>query len=192
MSSHDHIGHQRNGFGAFDICSKDNFSAFFLEWYAPLVCFISTIVKDLTVAEDIAEDAFIVLWERRENFDNIKVVKAFLYTTAKNASLNWLRSQNGLEKKNDQLKWASEGSDKFILEDIIRAEFLHELHAAVNNLPTQCRRIFNMLYTEGKSNKQVAAELKLSINTVNAQRTRGLAILRKKLLFLVIFFFMFV
>jgi len=167
----------------------DNFSLFFIEWHPSLVYFILKIVKEQTVAEDIAEDAFVVLWEKRYGFKNIKVARAFLYSTARNASLNWLRSEKSNEKKNNELKVIADSNDKYILEEIMRAEFIHELYNALNVLPAQCRKIFNMLYVEGKNNQQVAEELSLSINTIKAQRARGLTILRKRLAFLLIIFF---
>lgn len=177
----------QNGDGLFS--HADNFSLFFIEWHPSLVYFIMKIVREQTVAEDIAEDAFVVLWEKRNGFKNIKVAQAFLYSTARNASLNWLRSQKSNEKKTNELRVISESHEKYILEEIIHAEFIHELYTALNFLPAQCRKIFNMLYVEGKNNQQVAKELSLSINTVKAQRARGLTILRKKLAFLLIIFF---
>jgi RNA polymerase sigma-70 factor (ECF subfamily) len=171
------------------LSQTDNFSFFFIEWHPSLVYFIFKIVKEQAVAEDIAEDAFVVLWEKRNNFKNIKVAQAFLYSTARNASLNWLRYQKSSEKKTNALRDIADNKDRYILEEIIHAEFIHELYTALNYLPAQCRKIFDMLYVEGKNNKEIAEELRLSINTIKAQRARGLSILRKKLAFVIIIFF---
>ena len=83
----------------------------------------------------------------------------------------------------------SDTSEGFVLEELVRAEFVAELQSALNGLPEQCRKIFNMLFLEGRNNKEVAEAMNLSIHTVKAQRQRGLSILRKKLAgFISVFF----
>jgi RNA polymerase sigma-70 factor (family 1) len=160
---------------------EEDFSILFREWHVGLVYFVLRFVKDQLVAEDIAEDAFVVLWEKRAHFSNIKVAKAYLYSTAKNASINFLRSEKNNQKKINGLHAVSDTREGFVLEELVRAEFVSELHSELNGLPEQCRKIFNMLFLEGKNNKEVAEAMNLSIHTVKAQRQRGLSILRKKL-----------
>ena len=65
--------------------------------------------------------------------------------------------------------------------DIIRAEFYGELYRAINTLPPECRKIFTMLYLEGKTVRETAEELGLALTTVKTQKVRGLAALKKKL-----------
>jgi RNA polymerase sigma-70 factor (ECF subfamily) len=65
--------------------------------------------------------------------------------------------------------------------DIIRAEFYGELYRAIHTLPPECRKIFTMLYIEGKTVRETAEELGLALSTVKTQKARGLAALKKKL-----------
>ncbi len=65
--------------------------------------------------------------------------------------------------------------------DIIRSEFFGELYKTLNSLPKECRKVFNMLYIQGKSVSEIADELNLSPSTIKTQKTRGLAVLKKKL-----------
>jgi RNA polymerase sigma factor (sigma-70 family) len=65
--------------------------------------------------------------------------------------------------------------------DIIRAEFYAELYRAINTLPPECRKIFTMLYLEGKSARETAEELGLALSTVKTQKARGAGCFEEKL-----------
>ena len=60
-------------------------------------------------------------------------------------------------------------------------EMLHELEAAIDSLPAQCRKVFIKFFVEGKSISVTAEEMKLSVFTVKAQRQRGIQLLRKQI-----------
>jgi len=70
--------------------------------------------------------------------------------------------------------------EKDFSENIIRAETLRQLKEAMNQLPAQCKKVFFKLYIEGKSVKETAEELKLTISTIKNQRARGIKLLRFK------------
>lgn len=65
--------------------------------------------------------------------------------------------------------------------DIIRAEFYGALHRAIKTLPPECRKIFTMLYIQGKTVREIADETGLAVTTIKTQKARGLAALKKKL-----------
>ena len=67
------------------------------------------------------------------------------------------------------------------LANIIRAEVIMSIHEAIATLPTEKGKIIKMTYLEGKTNKETADELGLSIQTIKNQKLRGLALLKSKL-----------
>ena len=64
-------------------------------------------------------------------------------------------------------------------EALITAEVLRELYAGISKLPLQRQRVFKMLYQEGRSVKEVAKELNLSISAIKDHKRTGLIFLRK-------------
>lgn len=66
------------------------------------------------------------------------------------------------------------------VSDIIRAEVIGNLYKAISSLPTECRKVFKMLYIDGKKVSEIAEALQVSPSTVKSQKTRGLAILKNK------------
>jgi RNA polymerase sigma factor (sigma-70 family) len=68
---------------------------------------------------------------------------------------------------------------------------LREIYKAINTLPAQCRRIFKMLYIQGKSIKEISTELEISASTIRTQKSRGLAVLKQKVKFFPLLFLIF-
>ena len=66
-------------------------------------------------------------------------------------------------------------------ESIILTEIHRELAAAVEKLPEECRKVFQLCYFQGLDNERVAQEFGVSVNTVKTQKARGKRILRENL-----------
>ena len=157
----------------------DAFSQIFQELYAALCFYGLQITGDQAVAEDIVEEAFIKIWERREMFHQYNTLKSYLYTIVRNESINWLKVQNRRSTALNDPAAANQQPEKLAWENLIQAEIIRELHAAINRLSPKRRKIFTMLYQEGKSVKEVAKELNISINTIKSHKKEGLIFLRK-------------
>jgi RNA polymerase sigma-70 factor (family 1) len=158
-----------------------SFTAVFKALYPALCYYALRLTHDQVTAEDIAEESFIKVWGRRASFYHYGELKAYLYTTVRNASINW----NALQKRQLEAERAQSAArseyDSYVLEDMIRAEWLREVYTTLDTLPPQCLKIATMLYVEGKSTRQIAKELNLSVGTVKTQKARGLVFLRKRL-----------
>ena len=166
---------------AFQRGEEKGFTYFFNALYPALLYYAFRILGDKPTAEDVVEESFIKIWERHSTFTHPKVIKAWLYTTVRNGCLNRLQQQQRAINQQDQLAKLSEGEyESFALHEIIRAEVIRELHENIESLPTACRQIFKMLYIQGKTVREIAEELKLSISTIKNQKARGLGLLRKR------------
>jgi RNA polymerase sigma-70 factor (ECF subfamily) len=69
-----------------------------IRFYAQLCLFADSFVKDQLVAEDIVSDVFIKLWNKANDFSSLTAIKAFLYISTKNASLNYINQRVRTEK----------------------------------------------------------------------------------------------
>lgn len=153
----------------------------FKQFYGPLCLFAERMLRDRPAAEDIVGDTFLKLWNRHTDFENLQNIKAFLYITTRNASLNMLKQMQRESLSKKQLAYLSGDKDGFILNDIIRSEVLSEIYREIEKLPEQCRKIFKMSYFEGKKNQEIAAMLEISVHTVKNQKARAIQLLRVKL-----------
>lgn len=149
----------------------------FFESFYPSVCiFARKYLKDADIAEDIAQDAFVEFWNRKEQFDDIRTIKGFIYTVTKNKCLNHIKATNireGILRE----KFIS---DVYFYELVQEEEIYRIVHSAVNGLAAQSRKIV-LLSMEGYTNKEIAKELDVSVNTVKTLKKNAYKELKEKL-----------
>src|ERR1700689_1849067 len=167
------------------------FSQLFRLLYAAMCFYALRYTGDQAAAEDITEESFLKIWDRRETFSNYKVLRSFLYSTVRNASLNWLKTKKRQAVHKKELAIQTEVFESSVLENIVRAEVFNDVYAAFAKLPPRCRQIISMIFFEGKNAREVAEELNLSIGTVKTQKARGLMLLRNRLTILFLLTLMF-
>ena len=121
------------------------------------------------------------MWERHSQFDNLASIRSFLYKATRNASLNWIRKEKNENKKTKDFAYLNQENENTIADKMIELEFYREIFATVNALPPNCRKIFEMIYLEGKNFEQISHELNLTESTVRSQKARALMIIRQKM-----------
>ncbi|WP_028297058.1 RNA polymerase sigma-70 factor [Olivibacter sitiensis] len=153
----------------------------FKRYYPRLCHFAWQLTGGKTDVEDVVQDAFLVLWEKRSTISDSDIaIKNFLYTTVKNSCLNLYRRAKVVDRYLDRTP-ISEQEEPLIMEKIIRSEVLAEVCRIVDTMPHACQEVFRLGYLEGLNNAEVAERLGVSVNTIKTQKQRGLRILRTKL-----------
>ena len=166
-----------------------DFEQFYITWYSRAKYFAREYVTSESDAENIVQDVFLHLYERRDLMDAYTNLTAYLFTSIKNRCLDYLRKWV-LEQET-----AQEMQDEFDMElrmkydslEIFNTQFSDEtdigelLNSAFQKLPERCRDIFIMNKLEGKKQKEIAEELNLSINTVESQMGIAYKKLREEL-----------
>lgn len=161
----------------------------FKEYYGSLCYFASKYLQDEEVIEDVVQDIFITLLEKKTQFQSVIHLKNFLYLSVRNGCLNHMRNLRSRDRYIASLAY-DERVESFE-ENIILTEIYRELADAVNKLPEECRKVFELCYFQGLDNESAANELGLSVNTIKAQKVRGKKILKESLKDLMPFFFFF-
>ncbi|MGN6352695.1 MAG: RNA polymerase sigma-70 factor [Parafilimonas sp.] len=135
-----------------------------------LLHFTFTIVHNRELAEEIVADVFIQTWKKRTQIAAIENLPWYLYITAKNISLNYLRK----ERKQKFVELEITNLPLYTIEPqavqhLISKDFLQSITNAINELPPKCRLIFKLVKDDGLSYKETAELLNLSIKTIEAQ-----------------------
>lgn len=154
------------------------FRRIFDHFYPALYNFTQKFTGNHEEAKDIALHAFQKLFERCNLFETELNIKAFLYITCRNRSLDYLHAQKRQQEKQRQM--AREMSNDTLLryEYDIMDELVNKLNRAIENLPEECRKIFKLLYYEQLTPAEIADLLRISVQTVYTQRTRAIRALR--------------
>ena len=176
---------------SFQRGEEKGFNFFFREYYAALSYFSFQFTKSREIAEEIAGESLMKLWERHANFDNIASAKSFLYITTRNASLNWVRQQKRNSQREKEFSYLNEENEIPKALQIIETEMYREIFLALETLPPKCRQIFRMIYLEKKDYKQIAQELNLSMSTIRNQKARALMLIKQRVAFSLLIAFLF-
>jgi RNA polymerase sigma-70 factor (family 1) len=182
---------EQEHFLSFQQGEEQGFNYFFQQLYKPLVHFAQTFLKQTEAAEDVVEDGFVKLWQKKGSIESASAIKPYLYKTVRNACIDMLRKQ---VHRDAYVVHINKSPREFVpdtTQNIITAEAMHQVYAAVQNLPAKYRRVFQMLYVEGKEIKDIALELNLPLSTLKSQKARTLELLKKQLPHLGTLFIMF-
>lgn len=157
------------------------FDIIFNSYYKLLVIYARRLLGATADAEDVVMDSFTTLWERRNEISHHKSLNAFLYKVVYNRSVDSIRKNNSRE---NYLRTAP--GNEVELPDFETSrdqiEEIEILYSAIESLPDQCQRVFNMNKFEGKKYREIAEELSISIKTVENHMGKALKILREHLL----------
>jgi len=130
--------------------------------------FSRSLVKSNEVAEEIVSDVFIKLWQIRARLMDIGNLKVYLYTIARNFSLNYLsKKYRDITVTLDSIDVETTISGP--AEMCISADIVRQIRQAIQELPPQCKLVFQLVKEEGLKYKEVAAILDISPLTVRNQ-----------------------
>ncbi|MBL1410432.1 RNA polymerase sigma factor [Sphingobacterium faecale] len=149
--------------------------------------------QDITEAEEVVQDVFMRFYARKKNFQKISSIKAFLYISTKNRCLQLLEKDAVRQRRFQDYRYMYTDVQDSILDDILYSELIRELSDAIEQLPPQCRAVIKYFLEEGKNAKEIASLLGVSVSTINNQKSKGVALLKKRLsdstfLFISLFF----
>jgi len=157
------------------------FEWLYRKYHPLLVVFALKYVDNYEDGQDIANEVFIKLHKHRERFEDEAHIRAFLYVSVRNLSLNYLKMKKRHGARG--LEYLELLPDDTLLkyDYMIRAEIVEKVHEAIDNLPDECKRIFKMLIYDELKPAEIAMALNITVNNIYVQKNRALSILRIKI-----------
>lgn len=174
-------------FESFKKGEEAAFTYFYDKFFRRITSFSVQFIYDTDEAENLTQEAFINLWQNRENIDSINGIQSFLYTYAKSKCLNLIRHNKVKDKfKNDLLNQKERELDIEVLNSIQfdtleLTELERLIQEAINDLPPKTREVFIKKRFENKKNAEIAEEMNVTLKAVEAHMTKALKILKVKL-----------
>jgi RNA polymerase sigma-70 factor (ECF subfamily) len=162
---------------------KKSLEALFRLLYTPLRNYANVIINSKEDAEDIVQEVFLKLWNSRGDLDENKSIKTYLYVCTKHSCLNWLKHT---KVRSDYARvmavvYESSSDELSPHESLVVNDIESDLSIALDELPTQCRKIFELSRFEGLKYHEIASRLNISIKTVETQMSRALVKIRFQL-----------
>lgn len=150
------------------------------ERYAPRIYqFALSYLRNELDSEELVQDVFLKIWEKREKLDSTKNIKSFIFKIAVNSIYDLIRRRNIEHAFHDFTQAQENQQSDTTWHTVIWEEMLMNLDELVKQMPEQCRKIFRMSREKGLSNDEIARELNLSKRTVENQLYRAIAFLKE-------------
>lgn len=161
-----------------DIDDKEWFASIFDEHYEYTRNYVYYLSGDITLAEDLSQDAFLQVWEERRTV-NRKTLRSYLFTIVRNNYFKHYRKKNvRLNFINSLVEENEQESPDFVLE---LKEFDRLLQRVIADIPDKTRAIFLMSRIDSMSYTEIANNLDISNKAVEKHISKALKILKNKL-----------
>ncbi len=157
------------------------FEQVFKTHYKNLHAYSFTILKDEDEAEETVQQVFFKLWERSEQLNFSGSVAAYLYRAVHNESLNFLKHQKVKDSHRLHVAYSMKNNAEQPQGKMARKELEEKFKQALNELPEQCRTVFQLSRFEDLKYKEIADKLDISVKTVENHMGKALKLLRTKL-----------
>ncbi|MDP4290117.1 MAG: sigma-70 family RNA polymerase sigma factor [Bacteroidota bacterium] len=157
---------------------QSGFDQIFNQWYEPIRNFIYYKTGNAALAEDIAQDTFLKIWEKKDEV-KINTIKAFLFTIANNLLNNNMDHQKvSFKFINTYQQPHALASPEFDLE---MKEFNNKLQNALAELDDKKRTVFLMNRIDELTYKQIAENLGVTVKAIEKRMEKALAFLRNRI-----------
>jgi len=160
---------------------SQSLGALFNKYYQSLCRFTYLIVHEKSVAEELSANVFINLWENRGQTFIHTSLKAYLYKSARNQAISYLRKKKGiiysLENDHDFANQNDLGPESIFIDDELKTEFDKALH----KLTPKARLAFSLHRFEGMKYTDIAEIMEISVSAVEKNIASALKSLYKEL-----------
>lgn len=183
------------------LVNRDAFDELFRCYYPRLISYISSIL-DSKIAEDIAQDVFLYVWENRKKIYFGQGFQSYLFQSGYTRAMDYLRKQHTVMDyaQNVQTDFFEiyeklARNEDSILDHLYSKDFYQTLHQLLDKIPEQRRNVFLLAYVDGLKSKDIAEQCNMSQRTVESHIYLTLKFLRERLLkkdfyiFLLLFYF---
>jgi len=147
----------------------NQFELLYKKYYRALHYFCRQYVQNDEDAEEIVHDAYVAVWERRENLDLDLQLKPYLYKAVRNKSLNFLQKRKIEVQEVEEIENLQHKTDVSPLEVLYTKETEQLIVELIHTLPPRCKQVFLLSRKEGFSYKEISDIMDISPKTVENQ-----------------------
>ena len=159
---------------------EKSFKLIFDSYFVSVYKRIFNIINNHVEAEEITQDIFIAMWNRRKQLNDIDNWKAYLIKAATFKAIDHLRKRKDFIEYTDKTEFSNAVVEEADYAD--KEAILNTLRGQIDLLPERCQLVFKLSRFEGQSHAEIAKTLDISQSTVENQIGKALKILRKNLL----------
>lgn len=161
--------------------NKKSFEELFLKTYASLCEYSMSITSSKEAAEGAVQDVFAALWQKKEQLDDDVNIKAYLFRSVKNRSLDIVQYEQIRKKHQTEVvdmyrQYSEEDGDATPSATLIK-----RVHEEVEKLPEKSKVVYLLHRRDGLTYTEIALVLDISVKAVEARMSKALELLRHRL-----------
>lgn len=172
----------------FKRISEEHFEELFCEFYPKLLAYAISILNNKQVAEDIVQEVFLYVWEKRDKLQIGAGFYSYVFQSTYTKCVDYIRKDSRLDKREQEsiLKFAQEyesyiENDAHPIQELFSKDFNEKLDLLLEQLPESRRQVFKLVYIDGLKAKEVASQLDMPQRTVESHVYLTLKFLRTQL-----------
>ncbi len=129
-------------------------------------------------AEEITQELFIKLWNKRETLDSVLNMEHYIFTMARNRTLNYIKKAARNDQLMEELKQRMTMARNDVEDRLIGRDYEQMVEEALSQLSPKRRLVFRLSRYQGKKLEEIAGQLDLSRNTVKNHLAAALKFVR--------------
>lgn len=160
---------------------KPAFEQVFSTYYQALCNYACTTVKDMDEAEEVVQNTFFNIWNKKEALEVTTSIKSYLYRAVHNECLNRIKHSKVRRLYAEDHKAFMAGGFEDSSKQFHGKELAALINKAIDSLPEQCSNVFKLSRFENLKYQEIADHLNISVKTVENHMGKALKLLRIQL-----------
>lgn len=147
--------------------------------------FARKVVQDDVISQDIVQEVFVKVWEKRAVIENINM-EAFLYRLVRNRCIDYIKHLRVVNKRMHEIQLSSKYEELYRIDFVgnepyvmIEQELKQKIELTIQRLPERCREVFILSRMNNLKNKEIAEKLNINIKNVERHLSRALKAFRQ-------------
>lgn len=165
--------------------SKNDYQSFerlYEKYWEKLYDYVIRRINSHEVSQEIVQEVFVSLWEKRNTIQINTSVASYLFAAAKYQMLNYIKACAVREKYAENFRaFSASRFDNSTEESMALSELQGQILQGMSTLPEKCKEVFLLKRVQHLSTHEIASQLNISPKTVENHMTRALKILRVSL-----------
>lgn len=154
------------------------FEKIYAHYYERLCNYLLNYSQDRSKIEDVVQETFISLWNKRRSLNIKSSLSNYLYRTAHNKMMDFYRKKGRkdiflMEYYHTALMRAEKKDDEY------KKGLLQKLKICMQSLPERCREVFIACKLSKKTNQEIAQEMNIALKTVEGHVSKGYRLLKE-------------
>ena len=147
--------------------------------------FARNVVRDDVISQDIVQDVFVKVWERRADIESINL-EAFLFRLVRNRCIDYIKHLKVINNRMKEIQISKKYEELYRIDFIgdepyvlIEKELKTMIEKTIQSLPDRCREVFILSRMNGLKNKEIAENLNINIKNVERHLSRAMQSFRE-------------